>query len=294
MGGGSGASRRNLLLTEGENVISFNRYDQPTDDGCLPCEDVPAAVPEGCRLDVTRSNPVPLYWQLQEWLRDRIRSGAWSSGDAVPTEQELAVRFGVSRTTVRQALAALVHEGLIHRRPGKGTFVARPKIGQALDTLRGFAEELRLQGLAPDVEVLHVGPAPAPREAREALRLRPAERTVRIDRLVRVEGQPLLWDRSFVSAALGIAWERQELTRRHVFELAEAHGFAVEEAEQTIEAAGASRSVAHRLGVPFGAPVLLVRRLTFAAGDRPLIFSVAVYRGDRYRYRVALKRQRGR
>ena len=84
-------------------------------------------------------SPVPLYYQLQEIIRSRIESGEWPQGQQVPPEAELCREFSVSRGTVRQALADLVREGLLHRRRGKGSFVARPKITQDLLSSGGFS-----------------------------------------------------------------------------------------------------------------------------------------------------------
>lgn len=241
----------------------------------------------------TRSDALPLHRRIQEWLRGQIDSGAWKAGDPVPTEEDLAARFGVSRAPVRQALAGLVFEGLVQRYPGRGTFVARPKIGQALDTLRGLAEELRVQGLDPEVRVLRVGRLRPPRDVREALRLPSGATVLHIDRLVRVADLPLLWDRSFLAVEPDLPADRRRLGEQPLFALVESCGFVVEEAEQSIEAAAAGRGAAAHLAVRAGTPVLLVRRLTLVRRARPMIFTLAVYRGDRYRYRVGLKRRPG-
>lgn len=244
--------------------------------------------------DLLRPPVRPLHRQIEEWLRGRIDGGELRPGDAIPTEQALSERFDVSRAPVRQALAVLTFDGLIQRFPGRGSFVARPKIGQALNTLRGLAEELREQGLEPEVEVLDVAWTAPSREARLALRLASGDAPVlRLDRRVRVDGQPLLWDRSYFAGRPALPDDRQELGRLPLFSLIESDGVVVDEAEQTIEAVAASHVVAGHLDVPPGSPVLMVRRVTLARPARPVIFTLAVYRGDRYRYRVALKRRSG-
>lgn len=228
---------------------------------------------------------LPLHRQLEEWLRQQIKSGVWAPGAALPTEFELAARFGVSRAPIRQALTSLVNAGLIYRRAGRGTFVAPPKIGQALDTLRGVAEELRVQGLQPEVELLGVTRVEAPPEVRGVLG---ADGEVpRIERLVRVGGEPLLWDRSYLTPAVNLPPAGDHA----LFALVESSGFAIEEAEQTIEAAGAEREAAQHLDLHVGDPVLVMNRITRARRGQPVIFTIAVYRGDRYRYRVALQRE---
>src|SRR5690242_9052151 len=90
-----------------------------------------------------RSNPLPLYYQLKQVLRQQITAGHLAPHTAIPSEPELVARYRVSRATVRQALTELVHEGLLYRQHGKGTFVCEPRVQQNLSELTSFSEELR-------------------------------------------------------------------------------------------------------------------------------------------------------
>ena len=82
---------------------------------------------------IDRSSPIPIYYQLKTLIREQIESGVWRPGDRIPTEQELCRIYGISRAPVRQALKELVHEGLLIRRPGAGTFV-RGRASRSLPT----------------------------------------------------------------------------------------------------------------------------------------------------------------
>lgn len=242
--------------------------------------------------EISRSSTLPLHVQLQELLRTQVLSGQWTPGQAVPSENELIAQYGVSRATVRQAISALVQDGLLYRRQGKGTFAARPKLGLPLDVLRGFAEELQLRGLAPIIRVLGIGEVAEEPEVIRALRLGPEGRATRVERVILVEDEPLLWDRSYLPAGLLVPLSPDVLAYRPLFELIEAAGHPIAEAEQTIEAGLAGEHAAtEHLGVDGDAPVLAVRRTTYAEDGAPLEHSVAVYRADRYRYRVSLQRR---
>src|SRR2546426_115752 len=96
-----------------------------------------------------RTNPLPLYYQLKEVLRQQIRSGHLAPHTAIPSEPELVASYHVSRATVRQALSELVHEGLLYRQHGKGTFVCEPRIQQTLSELASLSEELKRRGKRP-------------------------------------------------------------------------------------------------------------------------------------------------
>ena len=83
-------------------------------------------------VGLDENSPVPLYEQLADMLRERIRTGELQPGDPLPTELELAKTYNVSRTTARQAVLALVREGLAYRQRGKGSFVCQPRVVQQL------------------------------------------------------------------------------------------------------------------------------------------------------------------
>src|SRR5260370_17742489 len=97
-----------------------------------------------------RSNPLPLYYQLKEVLKQQIRAGHLAPHTAIPSEPELVAQYHVSRATVRQALTELVHEGLLYRQHGRGTFVCEPRVQQhTISELTSFSEELRRRGKQP-------------------------------------------------------------------------------------------------------------------------------------------------
>src|ERR1700692_76714 len=96
-----------------------------------------------------RSNPLPLYYQLKEVLKQQIQAGHLDPHAARPSEPELVAQYHVSRATVRQALTELVHEGLLYRQHGKGTFVCEPRIQQTVSELRSLSEEIRSRGQRP-------------------------------------------------------------------------------------------------------------------------------------------------
>src|SRR6202008_1062096 len=111
--------------------------------------------------------------QIEDWLAGEIAAGAPVPGDRLPTEHALAEWFGVSRMTLRHALAALARRGLVTRTVGRhgGTFVAAPKLEQDLTTLAGFSEQLRRRGMVAGARVVSARERPAGPAAGGALRL---------------------------------------------------------------------------------------------------------------------------
>lgn len=239
---------------------------------------------------ILKGGILPLYYQLQNALRQRIESGQWSPGERLPGERELARLFSVSRTTVREALDALEEDGLIFRRHGEGTFVAHRPVVATLARLQGFTEELAEQGLNFEAKVLGSRVLPATPEVATALGLESGAEVVEISRVVLLDGQPLFADDSFLPGAAGRMVLAAE-PGQTIYSALQAVGFSVASGEQTIEAAPASRREAERLRIRVGQPVLLIRRITRLADGTPVEFRRVAYRGDRYRYRISLVRR---
>ena len=110
--------------------------------------------------------PVPFHHQVYLDLRTALDSGReWRAGDRLPTERDLAERYGCSLITVRRALSELAREQRIERTRGRGTFVLFPRIDRDLAGTMSFTEEMQNRGLDPQTRVLaaRAEPGPTPR-----------------------------------------------------------------------------------------------------------------------------------
>ncbi len=249
------------------------------------------ALLEGLGRELDRASPLPLYYQIKELLRERIERGELRPHERLPSENELERALGVSRMTARRALAELETEGYVYREQGRGTFVAEPKLRQSLLRLTSFTEDMRARGLRPGARVLDVR---VMRDERVAARmgLEPEEAFVRVRRVRLADGQPLALETAYVRAALCPGLEAEDLTDRSLYQtLRERYKLQLGRAEQTLEAGAATEFEAQVLRIPVGQPVLLIERLTFLGdGKTPIEFVRSVYRGDRYKFVVELRR----
>ncbi|BAS26555.1 GntR family transcriptional regulator [Limnochorda pilosa] len=246
-----------------------------------------ARLPEGTLL--ARGGAVPLHHQLRLALQRLIEEGVWKPNERLPGERALTQRFGLSRATVRQALQEMTAAGLLVKRHGSGTYVAPRRLEETLAVLKGFAEELVDQGLAPRVRVVRAGPVGAAPEVAKALGVPAGASVVEVSRIVQVEGVALLADDSFLPQAVG------ELVLmagpgRSIYATLDLLGHPPAEGEQTIASAPADERDARRLGLRPGEPVLVARRVTRLADGTPVEYRRAVYRAERYQYRVRLHR----
>ena len=235
---------------------------------------------------------LPVYHQLHLVLSQRIRDRVHPPGTQFPSELDLATQFGVSRVTVRNALAMLERDGLIERRRGSGTFVTG-RDEHRTPTISGMVENLITIGLETEARLLgYVQDAAPPPYVREAL-ARPGPATIiRIDRLRLHRGVP------FSFSALYLPEEHAALIGPHGFDnratitLLEAAGLAAGSAEQTLSATLADDETGALLDVPIGSPLVRLRRTVLDLGGKPMLFQQSLYRPDRYEYHMLLTREK--
>jgi GntR family transcriptional regulator len=236
-----------------------------------------------------RASFVPLYYQLQELLKEQIESGAWKPGDMLPSEPSLARRYGISRVVVRQALAILEDDGQIVRVKGRGTFVAEPK----LDARAGGLARLLAAPRPPEVtiDVLEVGTPPVEPSIRSELQVGERERVLRLTTILSVRGLPLGIAYSFFRSG-DVPWlEAAAEPGRplpHDLVLAD-HGIELARSSLSIETSQCGQFEADRFGIPHRSAVFLVLCTELrGAPDGAVPFEVArvEYRGDVLQFRL--------
>jgi GntR family transcriptional regulator len=240
---------------------------------------------------IERDGPVPLYEQIKNRLVSELRA---ESGNErrVFSDAVLMKRFGVSRMTVRNAVADLVREGVVRRIPGRGTFLLPPEpVHVRIGGLDRFVQEWEFPHPQTPVKVpvfRHVAP---PKWVAERLHCEPGEKVLEAHRLREDEGEPVILDIRYVGAPCMNGLTREDVSRRSLFvTIAEKSGIAAVAVEQEIGAEGASAAVAQQLHVAPGA-IVLRREVTFLADDqRPLLTGVSYYRADRFTFQMRATR----
>jgi len=232
----------------------------------------------------------PLYIQLKELLQAAITDGRFAPGSRLPSERELAQRYGVSRMTARQALQLLAQEGMTYSRVGKGTYAREPKIPQELQALTSFTEEMSRLGMRASSKVLRAELQHAPVEIAARLGLRAGAEIVLLARIRCANDEPMAIEYTHLDHATcpGIL-DRSDFHNTSLYEiLRQAYGLSVISADQLIDTRMPDSREIELLRIDAHTPVLNIERATFDAEGRPVEFVQSVYRGDKYRFHVRL------
>ena len=220
-------------------------------------------------------SPQPLYRQVKERIARSLAAGEWKPGDALPSESELAERYGVSISTVRAAVGQLVAGHVLARRQGKGTFVSRHEERR---DIHQFFHVVRNDGVRvlPRSELLSFSTGRADDEIADLLRLPRARRDAevfRIRNLLRVEGVPVvLSDITIPCSRLPGATEARLRAGGDTLYAAYQSGFGLDivRTVEEIRAGRADAAAARVFRMPAGDPLLDIRRLAFALDDTPV------------------------
>lgn len=210
-------------------------------------------------------------------------------GDAIPPERMLASELGIARMTLRRAIGDLVRDGMLRRRQGAGTFVAEPKIAQAL-TMTSFTDDMRRRGYRASSRTLSMDRLLAGARLGRELSISPSEDVIRFNRLRLADDEPMSIEELHVPAALVPGLTADDLTNASFYRLLdERYGIKVTSGTQTIEPTVTGDEESHLLGLPLHTPAFLFERKSKDAEDRTVEYVRSVYRGDRYRLTTELR-----
>jgi GntR family transcriptional regulator len=240
---------------------------------------------------IDKASSIPYYDQLAEILRREI-SEKQVEGEAfqLPSENELAEQHGLSRATVRHALDKLEREGWIYRQKGVGSFAVVRRVEHELTRLDSTTEAMRHRGWQLVTRVLSIRQIAATHHIERALELQPGERVYELRRLRIVDDLPLSLQTAYLPAALCPRLEENDLTTSLYRLLESRYGIRLWTGQETLRARKATPSEAQILTIGDEIPVMYTERITYSASGAPVEYLEAVWRGDRYDFKVTLSR----
>lgn len=237
-------------------------------------------------VDVDRSSPVPLYFQIASRLEEAIASGALHPGAKLENEVALAERLGLSRPTVRRAIQDLVGKGLLVRRRGIGTQVVQRPVTRKVE-LTSLYDDLARAGKRPETALLLHEVIGASDSIAETLSVAPGSEVLHLRRVRSSDGVPIAFLENYLPAEFtGIT--RGDLELRGLYQLLRSRGTAVSIAHQRIGARTATPEESQWLHLRARGPVLTMDRTAYNNAGRAVEFGHHCYRPDLYSFEITL------
>ncbi|MDQ7094433.1 GntR family transcriptional regulator [Desulfosporosinus sp. PR] len=236
-------------------------------------------------IPIDKNSVIPIYYQLYKLLEGQIRRGELKPGECLPTENDIALRYEISRMTVRRAISELVSAGMVYAQQGKGTFVARPKLDNIVFELNDFNEEIKKRGLNYQTTLLEAKIIRADEELKAKFQISEENKRLLYFRTVlSAENERLSYEVKYTIYSKSKPILETELKDPSLPGLVAAHTeYVPVSSKKVLQVAACSQEQALILGIAPQTPVFLIEQTIFDADLKPVGWSKAVYRGDRYK-----------
>lgn len=242
--------------------------------------------------DLDHVGPTPVYQQVERWIQEQIEQGRWPQHYKLANEIDLANDLGVSRGTIRRAIADLIKAGLLVRVHGRGTFVASKNLEQPLaERLVSFSEALIEQGIPFETQVLTQGLITPDEYVASLLSVPAGNRVFYLERVRYVRQTPMIYLRNYVVAQRCPGIEEIDFTKHRLFQvLEERYGLVLDWGRRTFEAQIADERIAALLHISQCAPIMKLEQIVYLDDGSPIEFSDVWLRGDRFNLTSTVKR----
>lgn len=238
-----------------------------------------------------QSAKIPLHQQISDWVKLEIREKRLQIDDKLPSENDMATQFNVSRLTVRRALQTLEQENLIFRSQGLGAFVKAPISRKKMVRLNSFNEDLSQAGISPSTEIVNQSVVQPPVFVQHLLGIDEGKKVYLIERVRLGSARPYAYDRTWLPAFYGQLLEDADLENRSIFDILENdYEIVVQRGCQRFDAAIANATVANYLDISEGTAVLMMKRLVSTPNGKAVYYQERSLRTDRFSYEMILER----
>lgn len=236
------------------------------------------------RMDRINKNLfTPPFYQLATILEKKILTGQLKAGESLPSENDLAREYELSRTTVRKCLSLLAERGLINTQQGKGTFVSRPALDRAEFLMEEFHANMMQMGKEPGYRLVHVRFQKELPEFAVKLGMMADQGVLNYCRLLMADKEPIAVEHKYMLYIKGRPILENEFQYKAFSEIITIHTDILPVRSQAVlSAENVGEFDAKLLNVPQGAPVLKLQQALYAGDNRPIGIGVFYYRGDRY------------
>lgn len=232
----------------------------------------------------------PIYLQIREIVRNNIEEGVYPPGTAIPSENDLADTYGSDRHQVRNAIDALVHEGLLKRVPGKGVYVLSGKMERNLDDLQGFTQTMLEDHVVPSFKIMAKTPRKAGMKYSILFGIRPEDQIYYVKRVCYANSEPVSLEEIIIPHYVVPKLGGIDLTVFSIYEVYNMYGIKVDRARQTLDIVHPDQNDARMLDLEPGMPVMLFQCTTYDDLGRVIEFDRNYARGDKCNFSVRFNR----
>lgn len=235
---------------------------------------------------VDKNNALPLYYQLKEDLRSMIQKGDWAPNMKIPSVREICEQNDISTTTAKQAIAELVHEGLLYSVQGKGTFVSIPLFSYAKWENTLISDEMRLatriRSMGKEFRAVPVSLdiVNCPATIADLLQVEAGSIVYRIRRLKVIDRTPMLIETTYIDQALCNGLEGKDMSRSMFRTLKEEYGIMLKRSKETLTPVFLNSANAALLEDEPGSLALVNERVSFSTGALPILYARSIIKGD--------------
>ncbi len=219
-----------------------------------------------------------------------IENGKWAVGEVIPSEIQLAHKYNVSRNTTQRAINELVHEGILERKQGVGTFVVVPKIEQALNCFYSFSQAMQSQGISTSAKVLSLTREKATSSQAKYLNSFPGAEVFVLRRIRYANKKPIMLDISRIPVALAPDIDTIDFEKNSLYEVFEQrYNIHVSRAKEIFEPVIIRKQESIYLEVEENSPAIMLDRIAYSSKDVPVELCRSIIPGDKCRFYTELR-----
>ncbi len=242
------------------------------------------------KISIDHQSPIPLYVQIEEQLREAIRSEEYREGKKLPNEVDLSKQLGISRNTLRQAINKMVFEGLLIRKKGVGTVVADAAVTSKAHNWHSFSQEMKILGIKVKNYALSISWVTPTQELCMFFNINEDAKILKLERVRGKPEHPFVYFISYFNPRIGLTGN--EDFSRQLYEILENDYSTIAKlSKEEISAKAADRTLAEKLEINIGDPILKRKRFVFDPGGRPIEWNVGYYRSDSFVYTIESERE---
>lgn len=225
----------------------------------------------------------PMYIRIHNQIKRDIETHVYKVGDRIPAERQLAVKFGVSRMTLRQAIKTLEEEGILERRLGSGTYVANQKVQEKMSGIMSFTEITKANGQKPSSKLILYQIGKPSLSEKEKLKLKSDADVLRMERIRYADDVPICHEIVTIPYSLVKNNSKEEISS-HLYETLEKNGYQIGKVTEHISASISNENEARLLKVKKGIALITRRQVTELSDGQPFEYTRASYVAERFEF----------